>query len=85
MTGRACTKMALRQCACPETVKRAAKIALIVGPLLTLINQWEVITGPGSLNWIKAGLSFAVPFSVSLCSCLMMMRKMNLDQAARED
>jgi hypothetical protein len=42
-------------------------IALVVGTVLTLINQADVIiAGDASTGtWVKAGLNFCVPFVVS--------------------
>lgn len=48
-----------------STVKRALMVASIVGPVLTLINQWDAFFGEDSLNWIKAVLSCAVPYCVA--------------------
>ena len=50
-----------------ETVLRALKVAGIVGPILTLINQYDVLL---SLDFsprllAKIGLTFLVPYSVS--------------------
>ncbi|MDA8586837.1 hypothetical protein N9L47_11315 [Rhodobacteraceae bacterium] len=63
--------------------KRAFIVALVVGPILTLINQWGVMTGPAHLDWIKAGLSCLVPFCVSFFSSRMAQRafKGHMDQA----
>jgi len=44
---------------------RAAKLAAVVGTLLVLINQWEAVTGTGSMNWLKVALTYCVPYLVS--------------------
>ncbi|MDC5840902.1 nitrate/nitrite transporter NrtS [Vibrio europaeus] len=49
-------------------IKRAIVIALVVGTLLNIINQYDAIFGALSLNWLKACLTYCVPFSVSLFS-----------------
>lgn len=49
-------------------IKRAIIIALVVGTLLNIINQYDAIFGTSSLNWLKACLTYCVPFSVSLFS-----------------
>ncbi len=50
-----------------ETVRRALKVAGIVGPLLTVINQYDVLFhlefSPRLL--FKVVLTFLVPYSVS--------------------
>lgn len=50
-----------------ETVVRAAKVAGVVGPILTLINQYDVLLNLDlSLRLVaKIGLTFLVPYSVS--------------------
>jgi hypothetical protein len=50
-----------------EYLRRTLKIALVVGTILTLINQLDVILkgDATTLTWIKAGLNYCVPFIVS--------------------
>ncbi|MGE0683300.1 MAG: nitrate/nitrite transporter NrtS [Candidatus Binatia bacterium] len=50
-----------------ETVARACKVAAVVGFILTGINQHDVLLrGDFSLHlFIKIGLTFMVPYSVS--------------------
>jgi hypothetical protein len=50
-----------------ENLRRTIRIALVVGTILTLINQLDVfIKGDETiLTWIKVGLNFCVPFVVS--------------------
>ncbi len=45
--------------------RRAMIVALVVGPLLTLINQGDAIASGGEINWLKAGLTFLVPYVVA--------------------
>jgi hypothetical protein len=40
-------------------------VALIVGTVLNLINQGDVLWGAASLNWTKLVLTYAVPYLVS--------------------
>lgn len=49
---------------------RGVIVALLVGSLLTLINQFEQIAAAGPINLWKAGLSYLVPFCVSVFSAL---------------
>jgi cation transporter-like permease len=53
-----------------ETVRRAVKIAAIVGPILTVINQGDVLlSGQYSPRvFLKIILTFLVPYIVSSCS-----------------
>jgi hypothetical protein len=58
---------ALRICGRREHLRRTIRIALVVGTILTLINQADVILGGNAttLTWIKAALNYCVPFIVS--------------------
>ena len=52
---------------CRPTLHRTATIALVVGTVLTLINQLDVIVH-GDATWltgVKVVLNFCVPFIVS--------------------
>lgn len=51
-----------------KMVKRAFIIALIVGSLLNVINQYDALLGSLNFNWYKAILTYCVPFAVSLVS-----------------
>lgn len=55
-------------------LKRAVIAALIVGPILTLINQWDALFSDAVFNGTKAGLTFVVPFCVSLVTGLIGFR-----------
>jgi hypothetical protein len=58
---------ALRFCAAPEHLRRTVKIALVVGFVLTAINEGDVIASGDatSTTGVKIGLNFVVPFIVS--------------------
>lgn len=48
------------------TVKRAIVVALVVGTLLCLINQWQAIAhGTVPIDWFKVVLTYIVPYAVS--------------------
>ena len=49
---------------------RGLIVAILVGSLLTLINQFERVIVLDALNWWKMGLSYLVPFCVSVFSAL---------------
>lgn len=51
----------------PEHLRSTLRIALVVGVVLSLINQGDVIIGGDAtmLTWIKVALNFCVPFVVS--------------------
>ena len=44
--------------------RRSLYIALVVGTVLNLINQGDVILGVGHINWLKVILTYFVPYAV---------------------
>ncbi len=52
-------------------VTRAITIALIVGTLLTIINQWEVFKAPELFSYLKASLTYLTPFCVAMVSATL--------------
>lgn len=60
-------RAALEVCADPANLRRTIPIALVVGVVLTLINQLDIfVAGRASaLTAVKIGLNFCVPFVVS--------------------
>jgi hypothetical protein len=61
------TRGALRYCLQRRHLRRTVCIALVVGVVLTAINQLDVIVGGDATTttWVKCGLNFLVPFVVS--------------------
>jgi hypothetical protein len=59
-----------------STVRRAVTVALVVGPILTLINQYDAIASGsfGGKFFFKLRLTFLVPYSVSSYSSVMALR-----------
>jgi hypothetical protein len=57
----------LRICFRREHLRQTIIIALVVGTILTVINQLDVIVkgDADTLTWIKCGLNYCVPFIVS--------------------
>ena len=57
----------LAPCRERPNVRRTARIALVVGSILTLINQLDVMVEgrATALTGVKIALNFAVPFCVS--------------------
>ena len=49
----------------PPIVKRSLVVALVVGTLLNLINQGDVMTGNAHFNLFKCILTYVVPYCVS--------------------
>jgi hypothetical protein len=60
-------RAAIAYCLRREHLRRTARIALVVGVVLTAINQPDVIASGSATTgtWIKSGLNFVVPFVVS--------------------
>jgi hypothetical protein len=58
---------AIRYCAEPEHLRRTLTIALVVGLVLTAVNQLDVIVSgeATTATWIKSAANFVVPFIVS--------------------
>jgi hypothetical protein len=58
---------ALRICGRREHLRRTIPIALVVGTILTLINQSDVILSGDATTatWVKCALNYCVPFVVS--------------------
>jgi hypothetical protein len=54
-----------RCCVSDGVPKRSLIVALIVGTILNLINQGDVLFGGGRLNLWKLILTFAVPYAVA--------------------
>jgi hypothetical protein len=60
-------RKALRISLEPDHLRRTIGIALVVGTILTAINQLDVILrgDATTITWIKCGLNYCVPFVVS--------------------
>lgn len=54
-----------------KQIKTAVIISIVVGTILTLINQGEAFFGNAELNWLKVILTYIVPFCVSLYSSVL--------------
>ncbi|MBU2606293.1 MAG: nitrate/nitrite transporter NrtS [Alphaproteobacteria bacterium] len=52
-------------------------VAVLVGSLLPLINQFQRVMTVEPLNWWKMGLSYIVPFCVSVFIALAVGPKSN--------
>ena len=52
---------------CPATAGKAIRVALVVGPILGLINHFDLLAGGGltGIRLFKICLTFLVPFCVS--------------------
>ncbi len=61
------TRSAIAYCLRRKHLRRTVRIALVVGVVLTAINQLDIILAGDAtaLTWIKLPLNFVVPFVVS--------------------
>jgi hypothetical protein len=61
----------------PDVVRRAVRVAVIVGTLLILINYGDrVLAGDlGRSDWVKMGLTYLVPYGVSTWSAVQALRE----------
>jgi methyl-accepting chemotaxis protein len=55
--------------------KKAFFVALIVGTVLNLINQYPQIINDFSINWLQVGITYLVPYLVSFFSAKSAMSK----------
>jgi len=65
----------------PGMFRRAVRTALIVGTVLTLINQWQALLRfaltPGLV--VRVAMNYAVPLAVSLSAMLGVAREGRVD------
>ena len=67
-----------------SVIRRAIKIALIVGCLLALINHGDriIFQDMKSVDWVKILLTFCVPYCVStVSSVLAIKREMEINES----
>lgn len=57
---------------------QAAKVALVVGSILLLINQHEALFGYQDIQWLPAVLTYCVPF------CVFMLGKLSSERDCRK-
>jgi hypothetical protein len=65
MTARGSASKALRYAMQGGVPGRSLRVALVVGTVLTLINQGDAILATARVDWLKALLTYAVPYAVS--------------------
>ena len=67
-----------------ELLKRALKIAFVVGIILNLINQGDLIFSLNfeKISYIKGLLTFTVPFCVSMYTAVSMKIKFHIGEKA---
>jgi hypothetical protein len=68
-------------CGYPPHLRKTALVALVVGTVLFLINQLDVVLSGHAtgLVWLKVALTFLVPFCVSNYGILVATRRERTD------
>lgn len=61
---------------------RSLRVALVVGAVLNIINQGDALLGAAPVHWLKAILTFFVPYAVSTYGVVSF--RMNADRAATD-
>ncbi len=67
---------------CKKSMIRAIIISMIIGTLLTIINQGDMIINGGMPPIWKIILTYLVPFSVSSYSSAKLLHEINTKQPA---
>jgi hypothetical protein len=79
-------KALLLQLRHPVLLRNSIKVALVVGTLLNLINQWHALFGEQEWRWGMALLNYLVPFSVaSYSAAKQRLNDLNMYRAERHD
>ncbi len=58
-----------------QQLARSVAVGLVVGTVLNLINQGDVLFGDAELNFGKLALTYAVPFAVASYASIRTMRR----------
>ncbi|MGX0879314.1 hypothetical protein ACSSV4_004023 [Roseovarius sp. MBR-154] len=53
---------------------RSAKVAVVVGTVLNMINQTDAVFGSAESDLVKAGLTYCVPFFVAMYGAIAARR-----------
>ena len=64
-----------------ETIKRSLIVAVVVGTILNLINQGDVVSGHATFDLLKCVLTYLVPFCVSTYGSASAILSMQRSQA----
>jgi hypothetical protein len=59
---------ALEVASSPAVVRLAVRTSVLVGSVLNLINQGDALLGSASLDLLKLGLTYVVPYCVATYS-----------------
>ena len=64
-------------------IKRSLIISCVVGSILTITNQYEAIFGDQVIHYLKASITYLIPFCVSLTASLMERKQVMIDVSAK--
>ena len=64
----------LQMCLSPKVLKQSVIVALVVGTVLTLINQGDALLSGAHVSVVKVGLTYLVPLLVSTYGAWNMAR-----------
>ena len=75
-------RQALRLCASPRSLRSTLAVALVVGTVLFAINQLDTVLAGRATGrvWLKAALTYVVPFLVANYGLLVGARHRRADQ-----
>lgn len=61
----------------PDIVRRALRVAAVVGTLLVAINYTDrfLVGALATLDWVKMGVTYLVPYCVSTFTAVEMRRR----------
>lgn len=76
------TGSALRAVLRPPILTRSLMVALVVGTVLNLINQGDVLWQGAPPHWGKLCLTYCVPFLVASYGAWSALRAMERDRAS---
>lgn len=71
----------LRQALAPPFLRRNLVVAVVVGTILNLINQGDVLFGDGAVEPFKLALTWCVPFCVATYGTWNSLRVMARNRA----
>lgn len=74
-----------RMAVCDGTPRNALLVAIIVGSVLTIINQGDDLVSGRPLDWLKAGLTYIVPYTVATYGAVTAKRATWRKQHASDD
>lgn len=66
----------------PQQLARSVAVGLVVGTILNLINQGDVLFGEAELSLSKLALTYLVPFAVASYASIRTMRRIQRGAAS---